>query len=410
MRAGKLKERIIIQEPVRTRRTTGEELLWWSVKDTVFSEWRGLSTSERFQIAQFRAGDVSVFSIRYRTGITNEMRLLVRERAYAIVSVVDDRYKHRELLLYVLADAAAYPLFRYSSIAITQLTPTSFQFVWSTDAHATDNLRYREVGAPSWTTLIESLGRSLAHSRSVAGLVPTKTYEVQVYGVNAGGKGPGWSSSTEFYVPALHFEYSAIEVSGSVPTYSFAWITTAAATTRARYREVGTGTWTYTVEDPVLVTNHSASGSGFVAGKTYEVQVYGENADDWTPGWSSSKEWATPAPPSFVISGVSFTVTRNTITSIFTTSEAAGCIVMGGLYDPEEPPGVLASWYTNLTVHGTAHSHQKTGLVENTVYAINIRARNAGGVYAYAPSISGWYLVQTANALGVGGGLIGIQY
>lgn len=315
MRAGRLTDVLLLQEPVKTKGPTGESVVWWETRNNLFTEQVPLGIDERVAAMRMVEGTVTRFKVRYVPNARVTWRALYYEKAYPLVAVVDKDLRHRETHLVARADAAHYPHFTYSVISVADGEEAlSYLFTWRTDGYSTSRVRYREVGAPSWTTGAHVLARVLSHSV-----------------------------------------------------------------------EVG----------------------GFSEGKTYEVQVYGENAEGWSPGWSGSKQWETPAP-SFLISGVSFTVGRSFITSIFTTSEAAGCRVYGCVYDPLEPPGMQVAWYNSETpTHGTGHSHQKAGLTEGTTYAVSIRARNESGDYAYAPSMFGYYLVNTASD-GDPGGEIGV--
>lgn len=118
-------------------------------------------------------------------------------------------------------------------------------------------------------------------------------------------------------------------------------------------------------------------------------------------------EAAAAAPEVFVLA-VSFTVTKTAITVDFTTSEAASCSIGGALYTPEVED--FSVWYANAAEHGTSHSHTKTGLVADTLYAIRVSVATDEGASAEAPTALGYFVVRTANAEGAGGGLNFTKY
>lgn len=105
----------------------------------------------------------------------------------------------------------------------------------------------------------------------------------------------------------------------------------------------------------------------------------------------------------FTISGVDFSVGATFIDTIFTTSASAACTIWGADYSLY-PELSFVLWYTNPALHGTAHTHRKSGLPSSREYAIRIYAVDGAGRWAYMPSSTGWYVVQTADAIGEGGG------
>jgi hypothetical protein len=103
----------------------------------------------------------------------------------------------------------------------------------------------------------------------------------------------------------------------------------------------------------------------------------------------------TAVAAGLTISNVSFSVLTDRIQTMFTTSETAACTIAGALYDAEFPEEMLFEmWYQNIVEHGPSHSHVKTGLATSTLYAIRIWA-GKGGSQAWAPSETGYYVVQT---------------
>jgi SPP1 family predicted phage head-tail adaptor len=114
---------------------------------------------------------------------------------------------------------------------------------------------------------------------------------------------------------------------------------------------------------------------------------------------------AAPVVPTYLlITGVSFTVTKNSITTNYTTSENAKCRIYE-ITDPDSP----AVWYLNATEHAT-HSHIKTGLASSTNYKIQIYCSTTEGLYAWNPTYDGYYLVKTNSITETGGGLVAIVW
>lgn len=89
MRSEKLDRRLIIQEPAETRDDYGQEVLTWSTFATV---WAGVKLNigkESFQTSERVKERVVDFKVRYRTDITENMRLLYDSNYYEIEDVVE---------------------------------------------------------------------------------------------------------------------------------------------------------------------------------------------------------------------------------------------------------------------------------------------------------------------------------
>jgi hypothetical protein len=206
---------------------------------------------------------------------------------------------------------------------------------------------------------------------------------------------------------APRFSYSAIMIATVSPgRYSFTWNTDAYATQRIRTRVSGEETWTTHTGGANVSLEHTWSLDGFEPGESYDIAVWGENEDGWSPGWSASASWTVPE--AFLnITGVEFTARSDRIDVSYVTDRNAGCRIYGALY-VEEPEEILwEEWYENLAEHPT-HAHSKAGLVAGTVYAVRIYCQT-GGAAAWKPSQSGYYAVRTADENGEGGGLQFIQ-
>lgn len=89
MRAGRLNQRITIEQKSVTRAGNGEEVVSWIPLDTVWAEVKQLRGREFFAAAQMQgAMDHQVF-IRYRTDITRDMRLMWGSQPLDIVGIAE---------------------------------------------------------------------------------------------------------------------------------------------------------------------------------------------------------------------------------------------------------------------------------------------------------------------------------
>ena len=98
MRAGELKNRIVIQQNSPTRDAYGAAIPSWSTVDTVWGRVADL-TGREFEAAQKLNAEVtSRIKIRYRSGVTPAMRATWSGHTYDILAVIE-KVQDRELWL-----------------------------------------------------------------------------------------------------------------------------------------------------------------------------------------------------------------------------------------------------------------------------------------------------------------------
>jgi hypothetical protein len=120
---------------------------------------------------------------------------------------------------------------------------------------------------------------------------------------------------------------------------------------------------------------------------------------------SGTKRFAIHLGAFFGIQNVGFVAGKTTVSTNFTTTESATCIVYGGLYNPLYPENTIFDlWYIGSTLHGVTHIHTKTDLAVGTLYAIRVYTRNAAGDVDWSPNVNEYYIVSTADESGSGGG------
>ena len=101
--AGDLTQRVTLQGKSVTRAANGEEVVTWSDVATVWAAVLPVRGREFFAAAQMQdATDIRV-RLRYRAGVTRDMRVLHGSSTYDIVSVIDPESRHEELELMCLS-------------------------------------------------------------------------------------------------------------------------------------------------------------------------------------------------------------------------------------------------------------------------------------------------------------------
>jgi SPP1 family predicted phage head-tail adaptor len=98
IRAGKLRERITFQSATRVRSPFGDGEATWADYKTVWADVRMNPQTESEGVRDART-QVLEAEIRYRTGITQDMRVVVRGNAFDITGVADEEGRKRSLIV-----------------------------------------------------------------------------------------------------------------------------------------------------------------------------------------------------------------------------------------------------------------------------------------------------------------------
>jgi SPP1 family predicted phage head-tail adaptor len=96
MLAGKLRNRVTIQTPATGEDAAGQPAIGWTDVMTVWADVRHLSGIETAKAAIVSEVKASI-RIRYTTGVTPSMRVLVGTAYYYITAVLEDVAKHQYL-------------------------------------------------------------------------------------------------------------------------------------------------------------------------------------------------------------------------------------------------------------------------------------------------------------------------
>ncbi len=99
MRAGELRHRVTIQQKSVVRGTYGEEDVAWTDVATVWGSVEPLQGREFIEAKQTQAEITTRIRIRYRSGISPEMRAVWDGHIYDIEAVIDVGGRKRELQL-----------------------------------------------------------------------------------------------------------------------------------------------------------------------------------------------------------------------------------------------------------------------------------------------------------------------
>lgn len=101
MKAGKLRHRITIQNPVETTNDVGDVTTTWEDFATVWAEIIPLSGREYWESKQVNSEVTGKIRIRYLAGVTPKMRAKFGDRIFNIEAVINPEEKNIELVLLV---------------------------------------------------------------------------------------------------------------------------------------------------------------------------------------------------------------------------------------------------------------------------------------------------------------------
>lgn len=99
MRGGDLRKRVTIQQRTTDQDDYGQQLNQW---DDVARVWAGiepLNGRELLAAAAVQAETTHTVTMRYRPGITPQLRINYNGRLFNILNVLDDNERHRTLTL-----------------------------------------------------------------------------------------------------------------------------------------------------------------------------------------------------------------------------------------------------------------------------------------------------------------------
>ena len=267
-----------------------------------------------------------------------------------------------------------------SAVTATSITSTSATITWTTDQASSSQVNYGTTTSyGSSSTLNSSLVTS--HSVTLTGLTPGTTYDFDVVSANSSSVSSN-STNSSFTTTAVVAGPVITNVATSAITSSsvtITWTTDQASSSLVNY---GTSTG-YGSSSPVntsLVTSHSVTLTGLVAGTTYDFDVVSANSSN-VSSTSTNSTFATTAAtgPAPYVGYVAFWGINNTgITISWSTDQAANTQLA---YGTTTALGQLSPLQTTLTV---SHGVVLTTLNPGTTYYFVAQSTNASGVTGYS--------------------------
>lgn len=97
MRIGDLRQRVDLETPTNTADGMGGQTVAWSTFTTVWAAVWPVSASEQVQAGQQAMTITHRIRIRWRSGVTSDMRVKFGSRYFAIVGIVTPNEIHRQI-------------------------------------------------------------------------------------------------------------------------------------------------------------------------------------------------------------------------------------------------------------------------------------------------------------------------
>jgi hypothetical protein len=275
------------------------------------------------------------------------------------------------------------------NMSTSSVLSTTATFNWAASTGALFyNIRYRIVGAPSWTSDTTSL---LVYNAS--GLTAGNNYEWQVQTVCSGGNSI-FTILTTFTTPPVTCNAPTNLSTTSIASASatFNWGAVGGATSyNVRYRIVGSPAW----------TSGSSAGTSFNAislssSSNYEWQVQTVCSGGGTSSFTSSVLFTTAAPPcNGSVNNFTTAITHNT--AAFNWGTVAGTLY----YNIRYRITGTATW-TNVT--DTLSPYNATGLTPNSSYEWQIQTVCSQGSSSFSNSVNFMTLCAPVTAAITAGG------
>jgi SPP1 family predicted phage head-tail adaptor len=97
--AGKLRERVTIQQAAEARNSLGETTLSWATFTERWASVEGVTAREALGLGQLEVSITHRVRLRYVTGLTQQMRLIWRGRTLEIVSLLEHNNRSEHELI-----------------------------------------------------------------------------------------------------------------------------------------------------------------------------------------------------------------------------------------------------------------------------------------------------------------------
>jgi hypothetical protein len=273
--------------------------------------------------------------------------------------------------------------FTSTGLNANNITTNSATLNWTTVSGAVGyNVRYRIIGAPSWTTTT-----SATNSLNVSSLSPASNYEWQVQTDCGSSNLSTFSASSNFttLTPPCNVPAGLSTTNITASSATLSWTTVSGAVGyNVRYRIVGAPSWTTTTS-----ATSSVNVSSLSPASNYEWQVQTDCGSANLSAFSASSNFTTAAAPPACNTPAGLTSHSITSTSaVVTWNAVSGALSYNLRYRINGGP----VW---TTVSATSTSVDVAGLSPGTSYECQVQTVCSAGSSAFTSSVT--FTTQSAS-------------
>jgi len=183
MKIAEYRHKVVIQEQSLSRNSYGEEVVEWVENHRPFAKVDTLKGTEKYAAQRLTEETVTKFTIRHMTGVDNTMRVIHRNKAYYIISVLNIGTDNRmlELLTQSRIEDVTGDLPGVIAQEVSFENNTSVNFQCTTNVDTVAQYYYKKEGTDIWiivpspTTYTDTY-QTTPHIHNVSGLDATTTY------------------------------------------------------------------------------------------------------------------------------------------------------------------------------------------------------------------------------------------
>lgn len=103
---GNMRERIVFESKTRTTDDMGGSIVSWATHTTVWGNVNEVSGTENYKTLQITAERTTVFTIRYLSTITEQMRINWNSGYYDIVQIINEDNRDKFLIIRAVRNGA----------------------------------------------------------------------------------------------------------------------------------------------------------------------------------------------------------------------------------------------------------------------------------------------------------------
>ncbi|REC47002.1 fibronectin type III domain-containing protein [Chryseobacterium pennipullorum] len=295
-----------------------------------------------------------------------------------------------------------------TNITVSNLTATSATFSWVAATNATYQVRYRQVGTGTWTTINPVPAPGNVYTTNPATPLTEQTkYEVQVSTICSGTPG-AFSTSTQFTTPPL--SYCPMTGSGNNDHISNVTVTSSNAGVPVMSNtSVQTNYFSYTTPETLITLDLNSQNNKISVAKGWNASTSNDAVSVWIDFdrngtfdtneriFNSPASTTTPVETTFAVPGTAYTGALGTTMRVVLKRTSAPVMCQNAVNGEVEDYKVMIRPCSNLTPNAPTftRTHNSatiswTGVTNNVSYVVRYRVQGTTAwTQVYASTLLG---------------------